>query len=72
MPSSEPSELRSILLQEYATATRHYAWAVGELNRQRALLPPEHYKELYRVAEDAREDCERLRKAIAELADGAK
>jgi hypothetical protein len=68
MPSKDDGKHRSILFQDYAAATKHYAWAVGELNRQRALLPKEHYKEMYKVAEDAREDCERLRKAILELA----
>ncbi len=67
MASKEPEDLRSILLHDYALAAKHYAWAVGELNRQRAVLPVAHYEKLYQVVEDAREDCERLRKAISEL-----
>jgi len=67
MAPKKPDDTKSKLLHDYAAATKHYAWAVGELNRQRAVLPVDHYKELYRVAEDAREECEQLRKAITDL-----
>jgi hypothetical protein len=69
MASKESDELRTILFQEYVTATRHYAWAVSELNKQRALVPKDRYQEINRMVEDAHEDCERLRKAIADLGD---
>lgn len=58
---------KSKLIHDYALAAKHYAWAIGELDRQRAVLPKEHYQEMYFVAEEARKECERLRKAIAEL-----
>jgi hypothetical protein len=58
------SALIRILLAEYATATRHYAKAVGELNKHRAILTKDDYKRIYRLAEDAREDCERLRRPL--------
>jgi hypothetical protein len=67
MVSKEPEDLRSILLHDYALAAKHYAGAVGELNRQRAVLPVAHYENLYRVVEDARQNCELLRKALADL-----
>jgi hypothetical protein len=63
----EPENLMNILLHDYAVAAKHFAWAVCELNCQRAVLPIAHYEKLYRVVEDAREDCERLRKALADL-----
>ena len=53
--------------QHYAQAAKHYDWALGELTRQRNLLHKDCYDGLYRVVENAREDCERLRKAIREL-----
>lgn len=67
MASQKQDDLKSKLLHDYATATKHYAWAVGELDRQRAVLPKEHYQEMYFVAEEARKDCEQLRKAISDL-----
>jgi len=69
MARAKPDDPKSKLLHDYAAATKHYAWAVGELDRQRAVLPKEHYQEMYFVAEDARRECERLRKAIADPGD---
>jgi hypothetical protein len=67
MARNKQEDFKSKLLRDYAAATKHYAWAVGELDRQRAVLPVVHYKEMYWVAEDARTACEQLRKAISDL-----
>ena len=55
MAIKEPGDLRSILLHDYAINMRSSRFA--------------HYEKLYQVVEEAREDCERLRKALAELQD---
>jgi hypothetical protein len=67
MASQQETERRARLLQEYAVAAEHYAWAVGELNRQRATASEQHYKDLYRIVELARKDCERLRKELSKF-----
>ncbi len=69
MPSIDTDYLRTTLLHEYAGATKHYAWAVGELDRQRPHLPKERYDLMYRMVEDARKDCERLRNDLAQVRD---
>jgi hypothetical protein len=58
---------RTSLLRQYALATEHYAWTVGELERQRPILSKQEYDQLQLVVEDARAQCERLRKEMIEL-----
>ena len=59
-------ELASVLRQ-YASAAEHYAWTVGELERQRDNLLKDKYDHLYVVVEDARAECERLRTRLITL-----
>src|SRR6266567_2474970 len=44
MASRKPDDAKSKLLHDYAAATKHHAWAVGELNKQRAVLPVDHFQ----------------------------
>jgi hypothetical protein len=52
------------LLAEYHAATVKYAAAVGELSQHRATMTKEDYDKLFRVVEDSRNECERIRKAL--------
>lgn len=67
MATDEQPLARSTLLHKYMIVTRHYAWTVSELSRQRATLPQDEYARMYKMVEYAREDCERLRTAIQDL-----
>jgi hypothetical protein len=72
LPKSMPivdidSELVRALVREYAIATEHYACAVAELNRQRPIASREEYGCLYKVVEDARSVCGRLRLELNKL-----
>jgi hypothetical protein len=58
---------RTSVLRQYASATEHYAWTVGELERQRGNLPKHKYDQLYLLVEDARSQCEHLRKQMIAL-----
>ena len=55
------------LISEYHIATERYTAAVGELSQQRATMQREDYTKLLTIVEDARNECERVRKALAEL-----
>lgn len=63
IPGAPDNEERR-LLAEYATVTRLYSWAVGELSRQRGLVPRDECVKLFRMAEDACTDCERVRSEL--------
>jgi len=52
------------LLAEYHAATEKYSAAVGELSQHRATMVKEDYDRFLRVVEDARNDCERIRKEL--------
>ena len=67
MPPEVPDTEISRLLAEYGMVTRLYSWAVSELSRQRGLLPRDEYVKLFRVAEDALADCERVRSELEEF-----
>jgi hypothetical protein len=69
MDRQDPAELRRMLIEEYAKAANHYAWAVEELNRHRSTLPKVQYQDAYFLVENAREECERLRSALAKFRD---
>jgi hypothetical protein len=58
---------RTSVLRQYASATEHYAWSVGQLERQRSNLPKDKYDQLFLLVEDARAVCERLRKQLIAL-----
>ena len=55
------------LVAEYHIATEKYTAAVGELNQQRPTMEKEDYTRLLNIVEDARNDCERVRNALAKL-----
>ena len=55
------------LVSEYHIATERYSAAVGELAMQRPTMTPEDYTKLVNIVEDARNECERVRNALARL-----
>ena len=55
------------LVSEYHIATERYTAAVGELSQQRPTMEKEDYQKLLNIAEDARNECERVRNALARL-----
>ena len=55
------------LVAEYHIATERYTAAVGELSAQRATMKREDYAKLLQIVEDARNECERVRAALAKL-----
>ena len=55
------------LVSEYHIATERYTAAVGELSTQRATMKQGDYNKLLKIVEDARNECERVRAAIAKL-----
>jgi hypothetical protein len=67
MVSKRHKELMEVLLQDYEAATKHYVWAVAEMQRFVASSSEEQYRKSCRIAEKAYHDCERLRKAAAEI-----
>jgi hypothetical protein len=67
MVSKRHKELMEILLQDYEAATKHYAWAVAEMQRFDASSSEEQFRLSCRIAEKAYHDCERLRKAASEI-----
>ena len=69
MDNPYPVELRRTLIEDYMIAAKRYAWAVGELNLYRLTLPKVQYQDAYFLVEEARQDCERLRTALASLRD---
>ena len=67
MGSKRRKELMEILLHDYEAATKHYVWAVAEMQRSSFFSSGEQYRKTRQVAETAYEDCERLRKAASEI-----
>ncbi len=57
-----------VILADYLAATERYAWAVRELNRQSGAIPLNRYSDQYKLVEDARNECDRLRSLVFELA----
>jgi len=55
------------LSKDYAIAVAHYAWAFGEMNRQRPTASKKDYELLNRIVEEAHNECERLRMALQRL-----
>ena len=55
------------LIAEYHIATEKYTAAVGELTQLRATMTKVDYTRLLNIVEDARNDCERARNALAKL-----
>jgi hypothetical protein len=54
MDNNVQRDARTSILRQYASATEHYAWTVGELERQRGNLPKHKYDQLYLLVEEAR------------------
>jgi hypothetical protein len=67
MPDNIQHDERTSVLRQYASAAEHYAWTVAELERQRGNLSKHKYDQLYLAAEQARAECERLRRAMIAL-----
>lgn len=67
MPIEPESSEEQRLIAEYHIATERYTAAVGELGQHRATMTKEDYTKLLNIAEDARNECERVRNAIARL-----
>lgn len=67
MPPGSPANKELRLLAEYATATRHYSWAVSKLASQRGTASHEDYQELRSIAQDAFAACERARRAVRDF-----
>ena len=66
MQAADPSDSEhQRLLAEYHAVTVKYAAAVGELSQHRATMTKEDYDKFLRVVEDARNECERVRNALA-------
>ncbi len=63
----EESKIRTSILSDYVAATERYAGAVRELKRQSSASPFNRYSDLYQLVEDARNECERLRRVLFEL-----
>jgi hypothetical protein len=55
------------LVSEYHIATERYTAAVGELTQHRATMSKQDYTKLLNIVEDARNECERVRHALAKL-----
>jgi hypothetical protein len=63
-PSSSEEQ---VLVAQYHVATERYTAAVGELSQQRATADQDGYNKLLIIVEDARNECERVRTALAHL-----
>jgi hypothetical protein len=63
-PSSQDEQ---ILVSQYHVATERYSAAVGELSHQRATADKDGYQKLLLIVEDARNERERVRSALARL-----
>lgn len=63
-PSSSEEQ---VLVSQYHVATERYTAAVGELSHQRATADKDGYQKLLAIVEDARNECERVRHALAKL-----
>jgi hypothetical protein len=67
MPVDPSSSEEQVLVSQYHVATERYTAAVGELSQQRATADQDGYQKLLIIVEDARNECERVRKALAGL-----
>jgi hypothetical protein len=67
MPVEPESSEEQRLMAEYHIATERYTAAVGELAQHRATMTKEDYTKLLNIAEDARNECERVRNSLARL-----
>jgi hypothetical protein len=68
MPIQPESSEEQRVVAEYHIATERYTAAVGELATHRATMSKEDYtKMLHMVEDDARNECERARNALARL-----
>lgn len=68
MPANQATETSDSkhqrLLAEYHAATQKYSAAVGELSQHLAAMTKEDYDKLLRFVEDARSECEHIRKTL--------
>jgi len=67
MPVDPSSQDEQVLVSQYHVATERYSAAVGELSQQRASADKDGYLKLLLIVEDARNECERVRAALARL-----
>ena len=67
MPLDPSSSEEQRLVAEYHIATERYTAAVGELAQSRATMETADYQKLLNIVEDARNECERVRHALARL-----
>jgi hypothetical protein len=69
MSFDQSSSEEQVLVSQYHVATERYTAAVGELSHQRATADKDGYQKLLLIVEDARNECERVRAALARLHD---
>ena len=55
------------IIAEYHIATERYTAAIGEVTQHRETMNAEDYQKLLNIVEDARNECERVRNALARL-----
>lgn len=67
MPIEPESSEEQRLIAEYHIATERYTAAVGELAQHRATMSTEDYTKILHMVEDSRNECERVRNALARL-----
>jgi hypothetical protein len=67
MPIEPESSEEQRLVAEYHIATERYTAAVGELATHRATMTKEDYTKILNMVEDSRNECERVRNALARL-----
>ena len=65
MIEDETASEHQRLLAEYHAATEKYTAAVGELSQHRGTMTKQDYDKFLGVVEVARNECERVRKALA-------
>ena len=65
--SKDTSDLRDVLLQEYTLAVKRYASVVRALSKQRASLSRNDCATMCQIADESRQDCERLRTALTKV-----
>jgi len=63
------SPQEQMLVVEYHIITEQYAAAVGELAQHGSTMTKEDYGKLLQIVEDARNECECIRTALARLHD---
>jgi hypothetical protein len=67
MGSDNDWDAEQAVLREYEFAASQYAWAVAELNRQRATLKGDEYRRIFSRVEWARAECEKFRSQLEKL-----